>query len=572
MDNKANCFQKSVFLSALLLSPAAAFAHLISITPTTPFPTTIAVPATSSAVFTVTNISAKAHVTVVDNSSFPADSGLSITSNTCGVTLAPAQSCTITVTLTATTGGRTVRGTLREWAKPTVDGVEFPISIRLTGTLPHITLNAITNGGLPALREPIVAHNNGKWLIVSGTTGDFHDFDYNSFITDLYVYNPSTKQVYTANVSKLGVGADSVRRQLISSDPEFLQDGDTLYIIGGYYTDDNVNWTTLQTISAINIPGMINGIINGDADLSSHVTFNDSIADFKVTGGQLGKIGNYFYLTFGQDYEGVYSGLTCYRTKRNFATQTYTNSIYKFTTDPTLSTITIVDIMNHCDDDDTGWRRRDYNMAPFMIGNTETLFAMGGPFTRGSNALVWTNGITFDEQMQSNDHFINQQANQYSSAVLPMYSASKQISYVATFSGLSNLYWGSNGLVYDNSTPYGNVLDLITSDANGNAQEYANLTPICGGQPLSSCLYTGLVANFIAVDNYYDSRGILQLDQLPQTTPTLVGYVYGGLVSTTQNIFGFPNNASNQVYEIYVTPLGTDSIHWRNVTNANPGT
>ena len=49
-----------------------------------------------------------------------------------------------------------------------------------------------------------------------------------------------------------------------------------------------------------------------------------------------------------------------------------------------------------------------------MSGSIETLFAMAGPFTQSpTDALVWTNGISFMENMDANDNFINQQANQY---------------------------------------------------------------------------------------------------------------------------------------------------------------
>jgi hypothetical protein len=573
-----NCLQKSccvkTLLSFILFIPLVANAHLISISATKPFPRNVAASSTSSATFQVTNISSKANVTVVDKSNFPASSGLSIASSTCGSLLTPGKFCTIKVSLRAPSVGKTISGALKEWAQPTADGVEYPITVTVSNSLPNITLQPVTNGGLPALREPVIAHDNGNWLIVSGSKGGFHDFDSNDFITNIYVYNPSTLQVLSASMSSLPA---EVQHQLASSDPVFLQDGTTLYIIGGFYQETNLLWTTLNIITAIDIPGMINAITTAggnpsNVNLSPYVqyrspnTIPQSPAEFKVTGGQLGKIGSYFYLAYGQNCSGGgHSNDYC------VPTQIYTNSIYKFTTNPDLSNLVIVDHVTHPDSDNSGWRRRDYNLSPLMRGNTELLFALAGPFTQGNNALVWTNGITFDANLQANDNFINQQANQYSDAFLPMYSSGKQISYVATFSGLSNVYWLTSGLSYNNATNYGNILGLISSDASGNVQEYANLIPICGGQPLATCLYSGLVANFIPIDTYYDSRGILQLDNLSQNSPTLIGYVYGGLVTTTQLIFGFPNEASNQVYAVYVTPAGNGVVNWLNITNLYPG-
>ena len=359
-----------------------------------------------------------------------------------------------------------------------------------------------------------------------------------------------------------------IKKQLASSSPQFIQSGNTLYIIGGFYTADNHTWTTLNTITSIDVPGMISAVISGDSHLNQYTHVRTDIPEFSVTGGQIGQIGNYFYLTYGQNCEG---GSYC-------TVQKYTNSIYKFVTDPTLVSTRIIETVHHQDKDNSGWRRRDYNLAPFKSGTTDSLFAMGGPFTQGANALVWTNGILFDGNLKANDHFINQQANQYSSPFLSMYSASSQIGYVATFSGLSNLYWSTSGLAYNNTTPYGNILDLIRVDSNG-VQEFANTQPVCGtGTSLENCLYMGLSATFIPASTHYDSRSILQLDQLPQDTPTVVGYIYGGLVSFDQTIFELPPNSSagpstatNQVYAIVVTPRDSVTSNWQSITDLYPG-
>ena len=548
-------------LSAGLVFPFVASAHLIVITPTTPFPATVAANSITTATFTVTNITAQTPVTVIDQSKFPLDSGLSISSSTCGSLLAPKQSCTINVSLTAPAAGHRISAELREWAKPSADGVQYPINITVTQGLPNFTLVPVTSSSLPALREPIVATNGDNWLIVSGSTGNFHDFN-NNFNTSLYVYNPKTAQINSVLISSTDL-TSTVINQLATTAPEFLQDGDTLYIIGGYFNDPITPtiYTTLNTITAIDVPGMTNAIIIGQTALAQYVSTNTN-ADFKVTGGQLGKIGSNFYLAFGQACEGDYCAIS----------QVYTNSVYEFSTDPLLTNITILNTVTHNDLDNSGWRRRDYSLAPFILNGVETLFAMGGPFTQSpSNAVVWTNGITFNANIQSNDNFINQQANQYLAPRVSMYSANSGTSYVATFSGLSNLYWTTSGLVQNGGTPYGNILDLISADASGNVQEYANIQPLCSGQPLANCLYMGLGAEFVPVDDYYDGRKILQLDQLSRNTPTLVGYIYAGLLSLNQDIFG--TNASyptNQVYAVYAVPEGAGA-NWKNITNLYPG-
>ena len=546
-----------------LLFPMLAEAHLLSIQATQPFPTTVAASSLTSATFTVTNISSKTNLTAINQSNFAANGPVSITSSTCGSVLTPGQFCTIQLSLQAPLAGKNISTALKIWAKPSLDGVQFPINIAVTASLPNFTLVPVDSTLLPALRAPIVATHSDNWLIVSGSLVNFHDFN-NNFNTSLYVYNPSTAQMHTMVISSTNLPTEVIH-QLASSDQEFLQDGDTLYIMGGYYTPDNTNFTTLNTFTAINVPGMINAILTNNTNLAPFVHYNTSIPQFKVTGGQLGKIGNDFYLAYGQDCEGIYVD-SC------SISQTYTNSIYQFSTDPTLSTITILNTVTHHDLDGSGWRRRDYTLTPFIFNNMETLFAMGGPFTPGIEADVWTNGILFNGDLQDNSSFINQQANQYLSPYLPMYSANQNISYVATFSGLSNLYWSTSGLIYDGTTPYGNILDLISADASGNVQEYANLQPMCSGQPLASCLYMGLDALFIPTGNAYDARYILQLDQLPQDSPTLVGYIYAGLVSPGIEIFSPPQSTvTNQIYAVYAAPAVSNTINWTNISNLYPG-
>jgi hypothetical protein len=60
----------------------------------------------------------------------------------------------------------------------------------------------------------------------------------------------------------------------------------------------------------------------------------------------------------------------------------------------------------------------------------------------------------------------------------------------------------------------------------------------------------------------------LQLDALPQNTPTLIGYMYGGMISTVPNPFNDETVAhvTNQVYEVYVTPNGTGANAWVNIS------
>jgi len=430
-------------------------------------------------------------------------------------------------------------------------------------TLPTITLAAINSLQLPALNQMAVAQYDGYWLIIGGSNKGIHDFSYDDFNLNIYVFNPATNQVFSESIGNTNIPLP-VRQQITSLTPSFLQYKNYLYIVGGYYNNsiESSDYTTLQIITSYNIPGMIKAIINHDPDLNSYINYNTLEPAFKNAGGGLGVINDSYYLALGQDCEGFYCTVL----------RKYNNTVYKFATDPDLKSIVFESFIYRSESTLSGFRRRDFNLVPFKLRGKQTLLAMGGPFTSGSTALVWTNGIIFDANLNYNNSFINQQANQYKDAFLAINSQRNNYILDATFSGFSNLYWAESGIEYSALTPFGNILDLIKYDeSNNTATEYINNQPVCSNQTLDNCLYMGVGAVFIPVnDSYYDTRQVLQLDRL--SGQTLVGYLYGGFSSTQQNVFGNSDSyATNQAYAVYVTP-GSVSGTWINVTNLESGT
>jgi hypothetical protein len=100
-----------------------------------------------------------------------------------------------------------------------------------------------------------------------------------------------------------------------------------------------------------------------------------------------------------------------------------------------------VNQVTHADSPGSGWRRRDFTLAPYSVNGVDYLLALAGPFTPGTDAFVWTNAISFNAELASQDNFVsNQRANQYLAPTVSMFSSSQQMSYIYTFGGLSNLY------------------------------------------------------------------------------------------------------------------------------------
>lgn len=109
----------------------------------------------------------------------------------------------------------------------------------------NVKLNAITIDNLPGLHSFAFAQHDGKWLIIGGRTDGLHArqpfaaFPNTDNNTNIYVADVNTKQVWKASLSGLPT---NILEQLQSTNMNFHQIEDTLYVVGGYCIVDK--WRT----------------------------------------------------------------------------------------------------------------------------------------------------------------------------------------------------------------------------------------------------------------------------------------------------------------------------------------
>ena len=73
--------------------------------------------------------------------------------------------------------------------------------------------------------------------------------------------DPVSKQKWTAPLTSLSV---ALQEQLSATNLEFHQDGDYLYVIGGYgYHNATASRKTFDQLTAIDVPSVINAVIGG---------------------------------------------------------------------------------------------------------------------------------------------------------------------------------------------------------------------------------------------------------------------------------------------------------------------
>lgn len=419
----------------------------------------------------------------------------------------------------------------------------------------NISIEPMNIDGLGGLQSYAFGQNGGKWLIIGGRLDGLHRrqpfaaFDIAGNNNQLLVIDPLSKQKWTAPLTSLSI---ALQEQLSSTNMEFHQEGDYLYIIGGYgYNSATATRKTFDKLTAVYIPAVINAVIAGN----SFTNYFRQITDpqFAVTGGHLKKINHTFYLIGGNRFDGNYNPMG-----NPTFTQVYTNAIRKFnlTDDGTSITISHLPTIT----DEVNLHRRDYNAVPQILPNgAEGITAFSGVF-QPTIDLPFLNSVNIDSANYVVNNSFQQYYNHYHCAVLPLYSASNNEMHNIFFGGIAQYYDNLGVLVQDNNVPFVKTIARVTRNSSGTMAEYKLPTE------MPSLLGAG--AEFIPIPTIpHFNNEVLKLDDFT-TDSTLVGYIYGGISSTAANIFftntGVESNASSQIFKVYVIKNPIVGNHYLN--------
>ncbi len=422
-----------------------------------------------------------------------------------------------------------------------------------------IFLEPITISGLAGLQAYAFGQHNGVWLLVGGRLDGLHRrqpfaaFDIAGNNNQLIVVDPISKQKWTAPLTSLSV---SIREHLSSTNMQFHQEGDFLYVIGGYgYHAASGEKITFNHLTAIDVPAAIQAVISAN-DLSSSIR---QISDplFAVTGGHLKKINDSYFLIGGHKFDGDYNPM-------GHATyvQTYTNAIRKFKISDDRATINILHTGTIVDE--TNLHRRDYNaVSQIMPNGEEGITAFSGVFQVNAD-LPFLNSVDISSSSYTVNNSFQQYFNHYHCAVLPLYSDSKKEMHNVFFGGIAQYYYSNNIMVQDNNVPFVKTIARVTRDSAGRMAEYK--------LPLEMPNYLGSSSEFIPNKKlaHYDNE-VIKLDELFGDT-TMVGYIFGGIQSTDKNIFfsnsGLESNASNQIFKVHLIKnsiVGTHDLNEQSI-------
>lgn len=387
---------------------------------------------------------------------------------------------------------------------------------------------------------------DGKWLIVGGRLDGLHrrqpfaSFDAQGNNKQLIVIDPVAKKKWSTSLTTLST---SLQEQLSSTNMEYYQENNYLYIVGGYgYSATAADHITFPYLSAIHVPDVIDAVVNGNAIAPSIRQVSDTM--FAVTGGYLNKIYSTFYLTGGQKFTGRYNPMG--PTHGPGFVQAYTNAIRKFNVvdDGTNISITHLDAVV----DPTNLHRRDYNVVAQIFPNgQEGLTAFSGVFQTNVD-LPYLNSVNIDSNAyQVNNNFAHYY-NHYHCAHVPIYSPSKNEMHTLFFGGIAQYYDSAGTMVQDNNVPFVKTIARVTRNSNGEMSEYK--------LPVEMPSFLGASSEFIPAESAaFFNSDVLNLDSMNDDS-VLIGYVFGGISSSAANIFfintGTESVASNQLLKVYL--------------------
>lgn len=396
-----------------------------------------------------------------------------------------------------------------------------------------VALQPVEIPELPGLHSYAFGQHNGKWLIIGGRIDGLHarrpfeSFPASHNNTSLYVIDIASREFVSASVLTLPTG---LREQLQSTNFNFHQHADTLYIIGGYaYSESRDQYLTFPNLSTVLVPDVINAIEEGRdfADYIKQTT--DDI--FAVTGGQLGRLGDTFYLTGGHRFDGRYNPAD----GPSF-TQTYTNSIRMF------------GVLNHGEapeyydfyeiTDTEHLRRRDYNLVPnIMTDGSDGYLISSGVFQQGVD-LPFLYPVEIGAGGYNPISEFNQYLSNYHSPKLALYDGLQDAVHMLFFGGLAQYYYSNDELVRDDLVPFVRTVSRLSRNNDGNYAEYV--------LPVEMPGLKGTSAEFIPNKELPSSpTGVFLLDEIADDD-ILLGHILGGIESPTLNPFA--NSLTSTTY------------------------
>ena len=404
-----------------------------------------------------------------------------------------------------------------------------------------VALQPVVIPELPGVHSFAFGQYDGKWLIIGGRIDGLHarrpfeSFPASHNNTSIFVIDIANREFLSASILSLPTG---LREQLQSTNFNFHQQADTLYIIGGYaYSESLDRHVTFPNLTTVLVPEVIKAI-EEERDFADHIKqTSDDI--FAVTGGQLGRIGDTFYLVGGHRFDGRYNPAD----GPSF-TQTYTNSIRKFRILNSGVTPVYRDYAEITDTDHL--RRRDYNLVPNILPDgSDGYLISSGVFQQGVD-LPFLYPVEIGAAGYNPIPDVNQYLSNYHSPKLALYDGQQDAMHMLFFGGLAQYYYSDGELVRDDLVPFVRTISRLSRNSDGIYAEYV--------LPVEMPALKGTSAEFIPnMELPSGPTGVFLLDDIQRdgipVDDIVLGHMFGGIESPSLNPF-----ANNETLTTFADP------------------
>jgi len=439
--------------------------------------------------------------------------------------------------------------------------------------------------GAPRLQSFSFAQWKGRWIFIGGRMAGYHAVGGGSaeFLRadanhDVWVIDTTVRPARTYHVplAQLPSRLAPVQAQWTSTGLLYFQDGEQLYICGGYGQDEKGNWSTFDVISRVSLPELVEAVMHGRIPAQS-ISFARSPLVRSVGGGLTKLADGYFYLVMGHAFQGSYTAFEG-RGEQNGpqAAQTYLNEIRKLSIKAKPDGSLDVALVKKFHDE-VEFHRRDLNVAQFLGPGGLGFAAYGGVFTPDTQ-LNYSRPVYVGAGLKPLvDSGFEQKMNAYACAVLLMHSEAAKTMSTTFFGGISRFQWNPSELGYQENARQGSKSDstyldgLQWSDAISTIQKRDGETfEVVHSRSLPAFIGAGAV--FIPMPELTRARpgtDIIAFDALPGTR-TFAGYIYGGIraypyrfpylkTAAPYNSGAVPSKPSDLILKVYVQPFPTKS-------------
>jgi hypothetical protein len=411
----------------------------------------------------------------------------------------------------------------------------------------NIQLKPKASFGQPALQSFAWAKSGNAILLLGGRIDGLHrrqpfaSFDAGGRPASIWVIDPVAQQSWSTSLSVLPA---RLREQLQSTNMQFIQRNNTLWLMGGYgFSETAQDHITFPLLTEINdVAGLIAAIQQG-GDISTFFRFSED-ERMAVTGGHAAFLSNQFMIVGGHRFEGRYNPMN----GPSF-TQTYTNALRQF-------------IVDYADDlpivsnysewiDPAKFHRRDYNLVGQILPSGAPAYTIYSGVFRTDLDLPYLNAITITEEESFEEPDFLQYLNHYHCAVMPVYVQSEQQMHTVFFGGMAQYSRDASGLlVQDNNVPFVNAITDVQRSNNGQLSEI----PL----PINMSRLKGAGAEFIPASGLTIQHDEVIVLSGNETDSLLLGYIVGGIDSDAPNIFwvndGSQSRADDGIIEVWYYP------------------